>query len=219
MDVNLLEDYPVSFNKAEFESIKSFQGKLDYAVKNLKKIATGSSRAVFAIDDKKALKIAKNKKGLAQNKIEMDAYIQKYGIVAKVFDVDRDNKFWLEMELARKTTPTRFKKFTGISLDELGTYLRFREAERRNRGHTVHNNLSQEDMSRLDNNEFVMDLMSMMGDFNMPAGDLIRLSSYGEIDRDGRTDIVLVDYGLTEEVYNDYYKPKERHNNYRMYYQ
>jgi hypothetical protein len=54
------------------------------------------------IDNQKVIKIAKNKKGLAQNSVEAEAYIQNYDIVARVFDTDR-NDFWVEMELAKKS--------------------------------------------------------------------------------------------------------------------
>lgn len=207
MDVNLLEDYPVSFNKAEFESIRSFQGKLDYAVKHLKRIASGSARTVFIIDDKKALKIAKNKKGLAQNRVEGDWYLQKYEITAKIFDKD-DNNFWLEMELAKKVYPKRFRELTGISIEELKIYLNIRYPENRSFRSYYENKMDENRLSQLDNDDFVIDLTSIMGDFNMPIGDFLRLSSYGEVIRDGKSKIVLVDYGLTREIYDDFYKTK-----------
>ena len=66
---NIIEDYPIGWNKTEFEAINSFGGKLKYAREHLQIIASGSGRSVFRIDDQKAIKIAKNKKGLAQNQI------------------------------------------------------------------------------------------------------------------------------------------------------
>lgn len=198
----LVEDYPSSFNKDEFEKISSFQGKLNYAVTHLKKIASGSARTVFIIDDKKALKIAKNKKGLAQNNVESESYLQSYDVVARVFDKD-DKDFWLEMELAKKLTPTNFKKITGVSIEDTLRYARYSEA--------IHNGKrdifgTPTNITELQNNEFLIDLLSLMFDYDMPAGDLGRLSSYGEVVRDGKPAVVLVDFGLTNEVYNDFYK-------------
>ena len=195
----VMEDYPSSFAMSEFESIKSFQGKLDYAVKHLKKIASGSGRAVFAIDDKKALKIAKNKKGIAQNRVESEPYLQNYDIVTRVFDFSEDD-FWIEAELAKKLKPTRFKELTGVSIDETSDYLRFVH----NRNNFFKTPPPNKDV--LDNNEFLIDVNSLMSDYDMPWGDLARLSSYGEVIRDGKPKVVLVDYGLTEANYNDFYK-------------
>jgi hypothetical protein len=199
----LSEDYPASFNKQEFEKIKSFQGKLNYAVTHLRKIASGSARTVFAIDDKKALKIAKNKKGLAQNAVEMEAYLQQYEITARVFDKDQNNDFWLEMELAKKLSPKRFKEITGVSIEETSQYARYKESLHR-RGRSAFG--QPDNFESLENNEFLIDLMSLMMDYDMPAGDLGRLSSYGEISRDGKPYVVLVDFGLTNTVYDDFYK-------------
>lgn len=205
----LAEDYPSSFKKDEFEKISSFQGKLNYAVTHLKRIASGSARTVFSIDDSKAIKIAKNKKGLAQNSVEAEGYIQNYDIVARVFDRD-DKDFWIEMELAKKLSPKRFKQITGVSIDDTAVYTRYSEA--------IHNGKrnvpsTPSNIEELQNNEFLIDLLSLMFDYDMPAGDLARLSSYGEVMRDGKPAVVLVDFGLTNQVFNDYYKvdPKPQH--------
>lgn len=67
------------------------------------------------------LKIAKNKKGLAQNRIEADRGIQQYGIVARVFDFDDDNSFpfWVEMELAIPLSKNkkRFEQLVGCTAE------------------------------------------------------------------------------------------------------
>lgn len=202
----LAEDYPSSFKKDEFEKISSFQGKLNYAVTHLKRIATGSGRAVFVVDNTKALKIAKNKKGLAQNSVEAEGYIQNYDIVTRTFDKD-DNDFWIEAELAKKLKPTRFKELTGVSIEDTASYTRYSESIHRGRKPIFG---IPDNLESLQNNEFLIDLLSLMFDYDMPAGDLGRLSSYGEVVRDGKPKVVLVDYGLTNTVYDDFYKVKMR---------
>lgn len=196
------EDYPTGFNKSEFEKIKSFQGKLNYAVTHLKKIASGSGRAVFKIDDSKALKIAKNKKGLAQNGVEAEAYMQNYDIVTRTYDKDQ-NDFWIEAELAKKLTPTRFKQLTGVSLDDADKFIRHEHLK-----HTGHKQpfFKMDNIEEMQNNEFLIDVISLMHDYDMPSGDLGRLSSYGEVIRDGKPKVVIVDSGLTNSVFNDFYK-------------
>jgi len=99
----LNEDYPSSFDMEEFKKLTSFAARIRYCEEHLQRISSGSSRIVYKIDDEKVLKLAKNKKGLAQNEIEV-MYGQSYDLestVAHVFEHD-ENYLWVEMELARK---------------------------------------------------------------------------------------------------------------------
>jgi len=97
------EDYPVNFDIFNFKNIRSYAGKLRYAESHLgRPIGRGSSRVVYRVDNNKVLKLAKNKKGIAQNETEIhwsgDAVLGE--ILAQIFDYDRENSLWVEMELA-----------------------------------------------------------------------------------------------------------------------
>ena len=201
---SLEEAYPVTFNLAEFNKVPSFAGKYRYAEARLPKIASGSGRTVFKVDETKVLKIAKNKKGLAQNNVESERYLQNYDLVARVFDTD-DHDFWVEMELAKKVGKSRFEQLTGISIDDLQSYLRFRSyGSPRTSWSTLWTPLED-----VENNEFVADLTSLQADYSFPdVGDFGRLSTYGEVVREGKPKIVLVDFGLTQSVWDDYYRVK-----------
>ena len=59
--------YPVSFNMDEFKGIRSFADRVKYCENRLKKLGAGTSRRVYQIDNEKCLKLAKNRKGIAQN--------------------------------------------------------------------------------------------------------------------------------------------------------
>lgn len=200
------EEYPGSWNKEEFEKIQSFSGKLRYANERLQKLASGSGRAVFKIDEQKVLKVAKNKKGLAQNAVEAEPFLQSYDAVAKTFDSDdryvqEIGPFWVEMELAKKVGKSRFKQLTGVPIEMAHGYF----VEYMGRGQQWPK-ISPEDAEKLHDNQFIVDMMSLIGDYDMSIGDLGRVSTYGEVTRDGEQKIVLVDFGLTNQVYNDYYK-------------
>jgi len=195
--------YPTNFSFEEFKNIKSYADKLKYANERLQKIASGSARVVYKVDDQKVLKIAKNKKGLAQNSVESEHYLQNYDIIARVFETCNDD-FYVEMELATKVKPTRFKAITGVNIRDLDNYLRY--MERANKGKKQYFHIDPVMKSELDNNEFVQDIMSLMSDYDMVAGDYGKLSSYGEVIRNGKPKIVLIDFGLTYAVYNDFYK-------------
>ena len=204
---NVIQElYPNSFRLSEFEKVPSFAGKYRYANERLTKIASGSGRTVFKIDDKMVLKIAKNKKGLAQNSVEAEYYLQNYDIVARVFDTDR-NDFWVEMELAQKVGKNRFKQLTGISIELLEVYLRYRQSLNNPGGYRPPAWHSKEELSSIEDNNFVADLTSLIDNYDFSeVGDFGRLSTYGEVSRDGQPKIVLVDFGLTNSVYNDYYR-------------
>jgi hypothetical protein len=50
---------------------------------------------------------------------------------------------------------------------------------------------------------------SILADYDFPdIGDMTRLSTYGEVIRDGKPKIVLVDFGLTNTVFDDFYRVK-----------
>lgn len=199
----LQEDYPQDFNFETLDNIKSYAGKLKYAHERLQRIGSGSARVVYKVDEEKVLKIAKNKKGLAQNSVEAEGYLQNYDIVAKVFETDRDD-FWIEMEYAKKLTPTRFREITGIDLKKLWGFLWYKKENR-----ITMSGITKEEIDEYEENEFIMNLMQLVFDYQMPIpGDLSRISSYGEVKRDGKPAVVLVDFGLTQSVWYDYYRIK-----------
>ena len=195
--------YPVNFSFEEFEKIKSYAGKLKYANERLQKLASGSSRVVYKVDGDKVLKIAKNEKGLAQNNVEADSYLQNYDITARVFESSRDG-FYVEMEFAIKLKPTRFKAITGVDIRELDQYLRYKERESKGQKHYW--SIEPDIKSRLDNNDFVQEIVNLSLEYDMPMGDFTRLSSFGEVIRNGKPAIVVIDFGLTNSIYNDFYK-------------
>jgi hypothetical protein len=66
--------------------------------------------------------------------------------------------------------------------------------------------LTPESEKKLYENEFYLDIERFVSDYDMETGDMARLNSYGEVVRDGQPKIVLVDFGVTNQVWNDYYK-------------
>lgn len=84
------EDYPTSFDMDFFKTLPSFNQRIQYCEKYLQRISSGSSRIVYKIDDQKVLKLAKNKKGLAQNETEIDYSSELGEIVAKIFEYHPD---------------------------------------------------------------------------------------------------------------------------------
>ena len=149
--------YPSSFRFPEFENIKSYAGKLRYANERLQKIASGSARVVYKVDDEKVLKIAKNRKGLAQNSVESEYYLDSYDICAKTFEADPKD-YYVEMEFAKKISPSRFKQITGIDIKIIKDYINTKIGEK------YGIKLSPEVMKKLDDNNFLINLTNQILD-------------------------------------------------------
>lgn len=209
----LKEAYPEAFDFEEFGKIRSYAKKLRYANSHLQKISSGSARVVYKVDESKVIKIAKNKKGLAQNNIESDWSLQNTGVVAKIFEIGEEAEeigpFWIEMELAKKVGPLRFKQLSGFSKDEVYAYLNYFKTLMKPQSKSWVNTriVTDELKTRAENSEWMQDLTSMIINYDMsyPA-DFGRVNSYGEVIREGSPSLVLVDFGLTSTVWNDFYK-------------
>jgi len=199
------EDYPSTWSLDEFKQIPSYAGRMKYAETHLKKLASGSSRVVYQIDDEKVLKLAKNKKGLAQNETEISWGNDSYfgGILAKVYDSD-ESDLWVEMELARKVTPKKFMEHIGVTIENFRMYLLIKSNENNGKrsGYSIDDNIRE----HLDESDFAMSIIEFMDSTGAPHGDFGRLSSYGLVSEDGVESIVLIDFGLTGDIYDQYYK-------------
>ena len=70
----IVENYPESFDMEFFKRLtnKSFKKRIEYCDQHLERIANGTSRIIYKINDEKVLKLAWNKKGLFQNETEYD---------------------------------------------------------------------------------------------------------------------------------------------------
>lgn len=214
---NVLDEmaYPVAFSFEEFSKIKSFRGKIDYCNRLLTRLSSGSARVVYKVDDEKVLKIAKNNKGIAQNNVESDKYLQQYGCFAEIFNYDVNN-LWIEMELASKARLSDFPKILGKSFDVLTSfvdYINFEYNNRRSRyfsRNTRYDDYFDKIMNDEDYDdpffEFAIDLAYYLRDYTLEGvGDFKRINSYGIVKRNGKDKIVIIDYGINDEVYNDYY--------------
>ena len=202
----------------EFLKSNSFAAKIKYASQYLPRIGSGTGRIVYDIDGEKVLKLAKNSKGIAQNKVERNSgyYRDTHNIVAIVFDSAEDES-WLISEKAKKVNEARIKELTGIpSLNDLYYYVRNFNSSIHGRGNISKQN--PEMVEELNENEFAQELTEFIANYSQQLGDYGRPSTYGEVLRDGQPIIVLIDYGLNDEVYDTHYSPNRKNKpQYHMY--
>ena len=199
------------FNARQLSQIPSFAGRLKYCKQMLgPTFGSGSSRVIFEIDDDKILKLAKNKKGVAQNEFELET--SRYSdAVVKVIDCD-DDCTWLVEENCIPAKEQDFERIIGLPFE---TYcdliIWYSNKYRRISSHlyTISPKEAQEIADQLWNDDeggFVVQMFDLMGDYQLPNGDLTRISSYGMVKRNGTPQIVLIDSGLNDDIYNTYYR-------------
>lgn len=191
------------FSLQELSSIDSFKGRYEYCLQHIgKPCGKGSSRAVFQLTDDKVLKLAFNQKGIAQNEAEDDYYIS---VSPKIFERD-DAHRWLVSEYVLPAKQQDFKECLGLSFKEFCTfiaslyYYRFKIK-------TYYDVWSEESLQQaLEENEDLLEFDDYIGNYKPPMGDLLVIRNYGMVMRNGYPTIVLLDAGITEEIWNKYYK-------------
>ena len=72
----------------------------------------------------------------------------------------------------------------------------------------AHNMLDDATFEELAENEDLMVWDDYIGNYDIAIGDMLRRCNYGMTLRAGYPTIVLLDNGLTDEIYNDYYRKR-----------
>lgn len=197
--------YPSSFDMEAFKSIKSFKDRIKYCSQRLKILGTGSSRRAYKVDDEKVLKIAINRKGIAQNEVETDQGIGLYEVAPVIYDFDDDNFLWIESEIARPVNPKEFKNIVGYDFSKVSeAFIKF-DLSRKGKKYNPPT-LTQEEYDDMWENDWVSNMFRYMGDFEIPYVDLTILKHYGIVSRKGKPYVVLIDTGLNNNVYDKYYR-------------
>lgn len=200
----LTENEDNKFDIKVLDSFKKYSDKIKYTKTHLTKLGEGSSRIVFDLKDGYVLKLAKNEKGLEQNLTDGDWGIQRMypDLVPELKDRDEnDDCYWLIVKAGKKISPSRFKDLTGISFKDFGKALT--DVSLHYSGKIK--KLPDEIKEILDDEDHILSkVVDMMINFDMPAGDLTRISSWGEVDGKAK----ILDAGLTNTTFNTHYRKK-----------
>jgi hypothetical protein len=195
---------PDDWDHSTYTHGKSFASKLKYATDRASKVGTGSSRVAFLIEyqgRQTVLKIAKNKKGVAQNIEEIrtleDYYLKELDLFIPMIDYDEkndDNPQWIHTEYADKCKPSDFKKATGGTPADLVSYAS-REHGFRTRGYW--GNADAIDPSL----ELVQSFVEYAGNYSPNLADYTRLANWGLY----KGQPVILDAGFSDEVWKNHY--------------
>jgi hypothetical protein len=178
------------------ENLESFTARKKYAAANLKHLSSGSSRIVYLTPDKTVLKLAKNEKGLAQNEAEANPKMKsKY--LNKILK-RANNDAWIEVPYLDKITEKDFKDMTTISFNDFSNCIRYGLK-------SVSKNSGKEKPKCFEDvckHPLYLDLVEIGKKFKLMPGDLSKISSWGSKNNKP----VLIDAGLTQTVYEDFYE-------------
>ena len=177
------------------EKLETYKARKKYAEKNLKHLSSGSSRVVYLTDDKTVIKLAKNDKGIAQNKAEANPKVKsKY--INKIVGKAR-NYSWIQTAYLEKLTEKEFEKMTDIPFNDFCDSIRY--GLRELSSSTKKKPKCFDDVSKT---EIYKELEKVGKKNKLLGGDLAKISSYGS----NGEHPVLIDTGLTKEIFEKFYE-------------
>jgi hypothetical protein len=199
--------YHSSFNIQEFKECKTFPERYGYCKGRLEYLGKGTGRYVFGTDNGNVLKLARNSRGIAQNRqehaISCDKLLNRNGIIGKVTDFDEKCE-WLEMEWLDSITATQFRKKTGVGFTSFMEALYWMYRTEVNRDMPFDKIPRPADYAEIVSNKHVMPFFeAIRNSTDIFTTDSCRIDSYGLSRKDGK--IKIRDAGLTNSVFQNYY--------------
>lgn len=200
------------------KSCGSFQKRVKYCKEMLgSPIGNGSSRIVFQIDDEVCLKLAKNEKGVAQNLEEISiARDNIISYIPKIFNgSDEENGLWVITQYVLPAKPNDFKKILGADFKDVSDFASNIDRSYNRRDSylmKMADNMIRHLYDKYENNDLVIELFNdiheLKGSYSQFVGDLTRIQNWGMVKEDGNVFLVILDSGLSEEVFNQFYRRK-----------
>lgn len=215
----LNEDFPSSWNWADFKMLTSFAARKKYCETHLTRLKQGSSRITYKVDNETVLKLAFNAKGIAQNEVEADYSLHDwYSNVLTNINADLQdlNDRYVVAEFAHNINNSFWQNYFGFPFEYWVDYLKkykYQENPSKYKGFDKNmDNIPFEfrEIIRNDTESFFYQVIDMCNNFSFreTIEDFCRIGSYGYVVRDNEKHIVIRDYGFNEQVYEDFYKRK-----------
>lgn len=192
------------FSFETLKQIPNYKQRLIYCQNYLGgNIGKGSSRIVFQIDDQWCLKLALNAKGIHQNNVENDGYLQKSGLFPQIDEKLSDyNNTWLVSEYVLPAKKEDFKHILGCSFEEVCKFIEQSASvftpdifTRR-----IHDRRDETYLARVEEYGFWSELDEYIRSYEIPVADLERIANWGMVNRDGEATMVILDSGFDEST-------------------
>jgi hypothetical protein len=194
---------PDDWDAAMYNERVPFSRRVAYAKERAKRIGSGSSRIAFVIPyngHDTVLKIAKNRKGMAQNEAEVqmleDWYLKDLGLFIPMIDYDEQGNqpTWIHTELAQKAKESDFVNQCGGTVTDLISWAT-RQHNPRQHGYGNPDAIDPESELAQKFNDFV-------GNFRPNVADYNNVANWGLY----KGELVIIDAGYNDEVKKLYYK-------------
>jgi len=203
---------PSEWDKSVYTPKTSYKKRIDYAVARAQKIGRGSSRSAFIIPyegRQTILKVAHNKKGMAQNEAEAsildDGYAKNMGILIPLIDYDEEHTqpVWIHTELAQKATEEQLCSI--LKCPRLVDLVRHANMIGSGKNASqfqaaLKSTLSDDDFETF--LEYSDKLTDLSNSFDIKLVDFSRAANWGLFNNEP----VLIDLGFTSNVQQLYYK-------------
>lgn len=207
-DIFLIEaPLPDDWDHSVYNEREPFIKRVQYAKERAKQIGRGSSRVTFKImyqGRPTALKIALNRKGMAQNVAEVnilnDAVIGRSDVVIPLIDFDTKNSqpTWIHTEFATRMSNSQIDRFIPGEYNLINILDSIYLVSRRD-DWSMHNDLPE----AVTESPIYSELLELaMNVPNLTIPDLARKANWGLYK--GRP--VVIDLGLTDEVFDRHYR-------------
>ena len=202
-------------------SAQSFSERNKYCLKMLgKPIGKGSSRIVYQIDDETCLKLAWNKKGIEQNLEEIAIARDNFlSFIPKIYNgSDEENGLWIITQYVLPAKEADFKEILGIPFRDVAKFARNTDNRFNYEAGQFYMNSADNTVHKLyqkyeDNYDVISlfnDISDIKANYNQLVTDLAMIRNWGMVRENGNTYMVMLDTGLSEEIYNQYYKSNFR---------
>lgn len=215
----------ISLIKEKFKDIGSFKKIIEYLNTNYPSIKKkgGSSRRTWFLDNI-VIKVAINKKGLAQNEFETemidtasDYGIQAEDAVPKLYEIlESKGKKYAVLILEKiniKNVASKFKKRYGFPIEAFFYNLADMFSDYRNKvfkQQFVYDGLKKDLENYNENYEddryYQLGLITdLIGNTDLSVSDLVDTRQYGFAKRDGVEELVILDLGLSPDIWETHY--------------
>ena len=177
------------------DNLETFDARKKYAEITLSHISSGSSRIVYKASDGTIIKLAKNDKGIAQNKAEANPKM-KSKFLNEIIDYSK-NYVWIQTHFLEKIKVGDFEEMTGLDFNDFGDSISY--GLKTVSGNTDDKPKSFDEVSKSD---IYKEMCRIGKKFKLMPGDLKRISSWGT--KDDRP--ILIDAGLTLDIFETFYE-------------
>lgn len=192
------------FSFKELSSKGTFSEMMEYAEEHLgEPEGKGSSRAVFMLNDQLCLKVAMNRFGVEQNRKEWERADPKYDVLTRVHG--HDSEFgYIVSEYALPLESDDIEKILGISPFAFSFFVNMLIQIKNGR------KLPPEDMQTIQTlitkgDKLYWQMYDYIWHNDEDTGDIAKPDNLGIVNRDGETQVVILDSGFSEELWQKMY--------------